>query len=62
MFTAYRPLEKLDSRTLTAVVNRGKYIRFGKDVEAILQQELAVRRLEERRYVSECIRQEQLAS
>ena len=61
MFTAYRPLEKLDSRT-TAIVNRGKYIRFGKDVEAILQQELTVRRLEERRYVSECVRQEQLAS
>lgn len=47
--TAYRPLENVSMATLIAVVNRGRYARYGKDFEIALQNELAARRLSERR-------------
>lgn len=45
----YRPFENIATATLISVVNRGKYARFGQEFETALQNELAARRLSERR-------------
>ena len=44
-----RPLSHIATATLITVVKRGKYSRYGAEFERQLQNELAIRRLEERR-------------
>ena len=45
MTTNARPFEKIATATLVAVVNRGRYARYGKEFEQALQLELDARRL-----------------
>jgi hypothetical protein len=40
-----RPFEKIAYATLVSVVKRGRYARYGKEFEAALDYELAVRNL-----------------